>query len=79
MIVHGYSADELLQSVLVSIPKDARGDLLASDNYRGIALCSALSKVIDYIILERHSDDLKTAHLQFAYKKSIQPLCALPW
>ena len=36
MIVHGYSADELLQSVLVSIPKDARGDLLASDNYRGI-------------------------------------------
>ena len=51
MIVHGYSADELLQSVLVSIPKDARGDLLASDNHRGIALCSALSKVIDYIIL----------------------------
>ena len=65
MIVHGYSANELLQSVLMSIPKDARGDLLASDNYRGIALCS----VIDYIILERHSDDLKTAHLQFAYKK----------
>ena len=56
-------------SVLVSVPKDARGDLLVSDNYRGIALCSALSKVIDYIILERHSDDPKTAHLQFAYKK----------
>ena len=37
MIVHGYSADELLQSVLVFIPKDARGDLLASDDYRGIA------------------------------------------
>ena len=69
MIVHGYSADELLQSVLVFIPKDARGDLLAGDNYRGIALCSALSKVIDYIILERHSDDLKLARLQFANKK----------
>ena len=67
MIVRGYSADELLQSVLVSIPKDPRGDLLTSDNYRGIALRSALSKVIDYILLERHSDDLKTAHLQFAY------------
>ena len=55
-----FNAVELLQSVLVSIPKD---------NYRDIALCSALSRVIDYIILERHSDDLKTAHLQFAYKK----------
>ena len=69
MIVHGYSTEELLQSVLVSIPKDARGDLLASDNYRDIALCSALSKVIDYIILERHSDYPKTAHLQFVCKK----------
>ena len=29
----------------------------------------SLSKVIDYIILERHSDDLKTAHLLFAYNK----------
>ena len=69
MILRGYSADELRQSVLVSIPKDARGDLLASDNYRGIALCSALSKVIDHIIQQRHSDDLKTTHLQLAYKK----------
>ena len=71
MIVHGYSADELLQSVLVSIPKDARGDLPASDHYRGIPLSSALSNDYSngYIILETHSDDLKTAHLQFAYKK----------
>ena len=42
MLIHGHSADELFQSVLVSIPKDARGDLLTSDNYRGIAFFSAL-------------------------------------
>ena len=31
MIVHGYSPDGLHQSVLVSLPRDAHGDLLASD------------------------------------------------
>ena len=60
----------------MSIPKDARGDLLASDNYRDIALSSALSKVIDYIILERHSDYPKTANLQFVCKKEhLTTLC----
>ena len=42
MLIQGHSADELFQSVLVSILKDERGDLLTSDNYRGIALFSAL-------------------------------------
>ena len=41
MIVHGHSANEFFRSVLVSIPKDARGGLLSSDNYRRLALCSA--------------------------------------
>ena len=69
MLIHGHSPDEFILSVLVSIPKDTRGNLLTSDNYRGIALCSALSKVVDYVILEKYSDDLQSSNLQFAYKK----------
>ena len=38
MLVHGYNAADLLSSTIISIPKDARGDMSRSDNYRGIAL-----------------------------------------
>ena len=70
MITHGHSPENLLEALLVSIPKDLRGNMLASDNYRGIALCSALTKVIDYIFIDKHSDVLQTSNLQFAFKQS---------
>ena len=38
ILVHGYNAADLLSSTIISIPKDARGDMGRSDNYRGIAL-----------------------------------------
>ena len=69
MIVHGHSPNELLEAILVSIPKDLRGNLQSSDNYRGIALCSAITKIIDYIFLNKHSDILQTSELQFAFKE----------
>ena len=68
MFIHGYTPDKLLESVLISIQKDSRGDLCCSDNYRGIALCSALCKVIDIVIIDRHSEQLFTNELQFAFK-----------
>merc|ERR1711884_531721 len=47
MLVHGFSPDDLLEAVIVSIPNDVKGDLCSDSNYRGIALCSALCKIID--------------------------------
>ena len=70
MITHGHSPEDLLEALLVSIPKDLRGNMLTSDNYRGIALCSALTKVIDYIFIDKHSDVLQTSNLQFAFKQN---------
>ena len=69
MVIHGHSPNELLNAILVSIPKDLRGNLQSSDNYRGIALCSAITKIVDYIFLEKHSDILQTSNLQFAFKE----------
>ena len=66
MLIRGHSPDEFLSSVLVSIHRDTRGNLLTSDNYGGIALCSALGKVVDYVILEKYSDDIQSSNLQFA-------------
>ena len=59
---------DLLVSILVSNPKDSRASLASSDNYRGIALSSSLGKIIDYILLEKYEDELRTSGLQFAYK-----------
>ena len=69
MLVHGFSPDDLLEAVIVSIPKDVKGDLCSDSNYRGIALCSALCKIIDIIILDKYLDRLITSDLQFAFKK----------
>ena len=68
MLYHGYTADDLLCSCIISIPKDKRGSLNDSSNYRGIALCNALCKAIDLWALSRLETNLITSNLQFAFK-----------
>ena len=36
MLIHGYNANDLVLSSIISIPKDIRSSLSSSDNYRGI-------------------------------------------
>lgn len=69
MFLHGYTPNKLLESALISIPKDTRGNLCSLENYRGIALCSALCKLIDNIIIDKYGDTLFTSELQFAFKE----------
>ena len=69
MFVHGHTPTILLKSVLCNIPKDLKGDLCNSDNYRGIALCSALCKAVDILMIERYEHILFTSGMQFAYKR----------
>jgi len=68
MFVHGYTAQELLISNIISIPK-GQVDRSSINNYRGIALASCLSKVTDLLIVNRYEQCLKTSDNQFAYKK----------
>ena len=68
MVTHGYQPESLLLATIASIPKDNRGNLNSSTNYRGISLCNSISKVIDIIILNRYSHLLSTSDMQFAYK-----------
>ena len=51
MLVHGYTPKLLLKSVIISIPKNLKGNLSNSDNYRGITLCNSLCKLFDLIII----------------------------
>jgi hypothetical protein len=65
---HGYVPDELCLSTVIPIPKDKRGDMSDSSNYRGIALSSIICKIIDLIILSRYNDLLMSSELQFGFK-----------
>ena len=67
-LLHGYFPSVLLLSTLIPIPKDKLGDLTASTNYRGIALCVLCLKIFEYVLLNRHSMSLKSSCNQFAYK-----------
>ena len=69
MIKHGHYAEEILLSTIVSLQKDARGNSCCIDNYRGIALTSAINKVVDWVILLKYKDNLRSSELQFAYKE----------
>ena len=61
MLHHGHIAAYILEAVIYSIPKNSKGDINSSDNYRGIALSSALGIVLD---LAKHSTVMCTAALK---------------
>jgi exonuclease III len=68
MLNHGYMPEILLSSVIVSIPKNAKGNLSDLNNYRGIALSCALGKIIDSWIMSKCNSSLKSSDNQFAFK-----------
>ena len=70
ILSHSYVPHHMLVSTIVSIPKNIRGNLGNSDNYRGISLCSSLCKLLDIIIIDLYGDALVSSDLQFAFKKN---------
>ena len=70
MLVHGYSPEGFVLCTITSIPKNKRKSINDSDNYRGIALSSILSKIFDWIILTTHSNVFETSDLQFGFKQN---------
>lgn len=71
MIRHGFTSSQIVSSVIVPIPKNARKSLNDSSNYRGIALNSPIGKLFELIILHVHRDVLSSSHLQFGYKRGL--------
>jgi hypothetical protein len=69
MLTHGVTPEQLLLSAFVPIPKNKRKSLNDSDNYRGIALSSAIGKLFDWLMLMSNKSVLKSSNLQFGYKE----------
>jgi hypothetical protein len=69
IVVHGYAPNDMLNSVIVSIPKDPRSSLTTNENYRGISLCTCFCKIFHIIIINKCEQQLKSCDLQFAFKQ----------
>ena len=68
MLIHGYNANDLVLSSIISIPKDIRSSLGSSDNYRGISLFNGICTLFDYVIMHTCNDYLFTSDMQFGFK-----------
>ena len=68
MLRHGHNPDYIMEAIISTIPKNANGHISDSENYRGIALSSAIGKVLDIIIMNRYSNELMSSNLQFSFK-----------
>ena len=77
MIVHGYICQELMDTILIPIVKDKKGNISSKDNYRPIALTSVISKILESIFLIQYEECLSTTCNQFGFKKGLSTdLCA---
>ena len=71
MLTHGHQPAPLAGATVSSIPKDYKQDLTSDSNYRGIAVSSAIGKVMDLIFLKRNYAILCTSESQFAFKSKL--------
>jgi retron-type reverse transcriptase len=69
MLLHGYLPDKLMETVIVPIVKDKKGDITLMDNYRPIAITSIFSKILELLILNKHCNLLGTSDNQFGFKQ----------
>ena len=67
--MHGYLPSSLMSVVLIPIIKNKCGNISSKENYRPIALASIISKLIEFIILNRIEQHLTTNSNQFGFKK----------
>ena len=75
-LVHGSVPESVLLCILTPIVKCNLDDVTSSKNYRAIAGCCQLLKVIDQVFLLLERDKLSFDPLQYAYQsESSTTLC----
>ncbi len=70
ILCHGYIPTKLMDTIIVPIVKDKKGDLSSKDNYRPIALTTVMSKVLETLILNRYESLLLSKDSQFGFKQN---------
>ena len=68
MLAHAYLPTAMTKSLIVPLVKDKSGNLGSLANYRAIALSTTVSKLYEFIILERVKPELFSDDSQFGLK-----------
>jgi hypothetical protein len=69
IIVHGNLPDKFLLSTVNPIPKSHKVNVTDNANYRGTAISSVFTKLLDNIVLLRYSEKLISSPMQFGFKQ----------
>ena len=65
---HGFLPDGFMITMIVPILKNKNGDMTSKNNYRPIAIATAMSKILEICVQMKLEDYLWTTDNQFAYK-----------
>ena len=71
MLSHGYVPDAFSFGIVIPIVKDKRGDLSSVDNYRPITLSPIISKIFEYMLIDKYSSYFISDDLQFCFKQKL--------
>ena len=71
MLQHSYVPNKFGIGVMIPLIKDKNGDATSMNNYRGITLSPAISKLFEMCLLEMFDKYLTTSDLQFGFKKKL--------
>ena len=69
MLTHGYLPAPIMQSAIVAILKNRQGDTSNKNNYRPIAIVTAISKIFELCIMNLIESQLLIQENQFGFKK----------
>jgi len=69
MLIHGYVPYRLMDTVIIPLVKDKKGDITDKDNYRPIAITCISSKILELCMLQKYGNVLTTECNQFGFKE----------
>jgi hypothetical protein len=70
MLIHGHLPSTFMETVILPVIKNKRGDITNKDNYRPIAITNIFSKVFETVLLHRYSSLLVTSDNQFGFRNN---------
>ena len=69
MLTHGHMPSDLMKTAIVPILKNRQGDTSDKNNYRPIAIVTAMSKILELCIMKLIETHLVTRDNQFGFKR----------
>jgi len=71
IIIHGHIPQSLMDTIIVPLVKDKKGNLNTKDNYRPLAITCIISKIFEILILNRYRNLFGTSDNQFGFKSKL--------